>query len=167
MVKIEDRLFIGSENDCRNGTEQLAVVHACKSPCHQRAVGYRGSLLNSHPNYLFLQQDNDLYLNIIDPPVPLFKIETFKRFLAFARSKYDCGSSLLIHCNQGESRARQVLPFSLWQSTLASYRIHPMQRPREHLNISSQRINRASVSNGFLQTIGLPFSRMIECQHAA
>jgi predicted protein tyrosine phosphatase len=44
-------------------------------------------------------------LNIIDPPVPLFKAETFERFMAFARSKYDSGASQLIHCNQGESRA--------------------------------------------------------------
>jgi predicted protein tyrosine phosphatase len=83
----------------------LPVVHACKSPCHQQAVGYRGSLPNSHPNYLVLQRDDDLYLNIIDPPVPLFKAETFERFLAFARTKYNSGASLLIHCNQGESRA--------------------------------------------------------------
>jgi predicted protein tyrosine phosphatase len=105
MVKIDNRLFIGAVDDCRTGTEQLAVVHACKSPCHQQAVGYRGSLPASHPNYLVLQQGHDLYLNIIDPPVPLFKAETFERFLAFARTKYDSGASLLIHCNQGESRA--------------------------------------------------------------
>jgi protein-tyrosine phosphatase len=105
MVKIDNRLFIGAENDCRIGTERLPVVHACKSPCHQQAVGYRGSLPNSHPNYLVLQRDDDLYLNIIDPPVPLFKAETFERFLAFARTKYNSGASLLIHCNQGESRA--------------------------------------------------------------
>jgi predicted protein tyrosine phosphatase len=105
MVKIDSRLFIGAVDDCRTGTEQLAVVHACKSPCHQQAVGYRGSLPASHPNYLVLQQEHDLYLNIIDPPVPLFKAETFERFLVFARTKYDSGASLLIHCNQGESRA--------------------------------------------------------------
>lgn len=105
MVKVEDRIYVGAVEECRAGTEQLAVIHACKSPCHQEAVGYRGSLPNSHPNYLVLQRDHDLYLNIIDPPVPLFKAETFERFMAFARSKYDSGASLLIHCNQGESRA--------------------------------------------------------------
>ena len=105
MVKIDNRLFIGAVDDCRAGTEQLAVVHACKSPCHQQAVGYRGSLPASHPNYLALQREYDLYLNIIDPHVPLFKVETFEHFLAFARTKYNSGASLLIHCNQGESRA--------------------------------------------------------------
>jgi hypothetical protein len=105
MVSIYNRLFIGAVDECQTGTEHLAVVHACKSPCHQRAVGYRGSLPASHPNYLFLQREHDLYLNIIDPPVPLFKAETFEQFLVFARLKYDSGFSLLIHCNQGESRA--------------------------------------------------------------
>ena len=105
MVKIDDRIFIGALDDCRAGSEQLAMVHACKSPCHQQAVGYRGSLAASHPNYLVLQHEHDLYLNIIDPPAPLFRAETFERFLAFARQKYDSGASLLIHCNQGESRA--------------------------------------------------------------
>ena len=105
MVEVFDRLLVGAVDDCRIGVEKLAVVHACKSPCHQQAVGYRGSLPASHPNYLVLQQEHDLYLNIIDPPVPLFKVEIFERFLAFARTKYDSGASVLIHCNQGESRA--------------------------------------------------------------
>lgn len=105
MIKIDNRIFIGRVDDCQTGTEKLAVIHACKSPCHQQAVGYRGSLPASHHNYLVLQREHDLYLNIIDPPVPLFKAETFGQFMSFARSKYDSGVSLLIHCNQGESRA--------------------------------------------------------------
>ena len=105
MVKVHDRLYIGDGTTCRLGSAQLAVVHACKSPCHQQAVGYTGSLSPQHPNYLVLQRPYDLYLNIIDPPVPLFKIETFVQFLLFASEHHDRGGSLLIHCNQGESRA--------------------------------------------------------------
>jgi hypothetical protein len=105
MVKVHDRLYIGDEATCQLGSAKLAVVHACKSPCHQRAVGYRGSLSPQHPHYLVLRHPYDLYLNIIDPPVPLFKIETFAQFLLFASEHYDGGGSLLIHCNQGESRA--------------------------------------------------------------
>ena len=58
MVKIFDRLFIGPVDDCRTGTEQLAVVHACKSPCHQQVVGYRGSLSPNHPNFRFSTFDD-------------------------------------------------------------------------------------------------------------
>jgi hypothetical protein len=105
MVKVHDRLYIGDLPTCRSGSSELAVVHACKSPCHQRSVGYTGSLPSQHPNYLSLVQPYDLYLNIIDPPVPLFKVESFIQLLQFASKHYDGGASLLIHCNQGESRA--------------------------------------------------------------
>lgn len=105
MVTVHDRLYIGDVGTCRPGSALLAVVHACKSPCHQRSVGYTGSLSPTHPNYLVLRNPYDLYLNIIDPPVPLFKIDTFAHFLLFAGEHYDRGASVLIHCNQGESRA--------------------------------------------------------------
>jgi hypothetical protein len=105
MVKIHDRLYIGDLTVCRIGSAELVVVHACKSPCHQRSVGYTGSLSSQHSNYLALVQAYDLYLNIIDPPVPLFKRESFTQFLEFGSKHYDRGGSLLIHCNRGESRA--------------------------------------------------------------
>jgi hypothetical protein len=84
MIEISDRLYVGNEYDCREGDDEWAIVHACKSPCHQRAVGYRGKLRSSHPNYLVLEEENDLYLNIIDPPVPLFMPPLFTSFLKFA-----------------------------------------------------------------------------------
>jgi hypothetical protein len=105
MVTVHDRLYVGDLGTCRPGSASLAVVHACKSPCHQRSVGYTGSLSPVNPNYLVLRDPFDLYLNIIDPPVPLFKIETFVQFLLFAGEHYDRGASVLIHCNKGESRA--------------------------------------------------------------
>jgi hypothetical protein len=105
MVEVHDRIYVGDMAECRPGNAHFSVVHACKSPCHQQSVGYKGSLPPLHPNYLILRRPYDLYLNIIDPPVPLFKIETFLELLQFAREHYDGGGSLLIHCNQGESRA--------------------------------------------------------------
>jgi hypothetical protein len=105
MVKVHDRLFVGNVTTCRPGSTEFAVVHACKSPCHQQSVGYKGNLPPLHPNYLVLRRPYDLYLNIIDPPVPLFKIEIFVEFLRFASEHYDGGGSVLVHCNQGESRA--------------------------------------------------------------
>jgi len=105
MIEISERLFIGSENDCRFGDINWAIVHACKSPCHQRAVGYSKSLPASHPNYLVLEKADDLYLNIIDPPGPLFMPPLFTSFLEFAKNHWEQGKKILIHCNQGESRA--------------------------------------------------------------
>jgi len=105
MLEIRERLFIGSGIDCRNGDDDWAVVHACKSPCHQRAIGYKGNLSPSHPNYLVLEEDNDLFLNMIDPPKPLFMPQLFISFLEFSSSQWSKEKNILIHCNQGESRA--------------------------------------------------------------
>ena len=105
MQRVHERVYVGAETDCRSSMPDLAVVHACKSPCHQRALGYRGSLPATHPNYLVLERGNDLYLNIIDPPLPLFKPALFSSFLRFARRNWSAGAQLLIHCNQAESRA--------------------------------------------------------------
>lgn len=105
MIEIQDGLFVGTELDCRRGDLALAVVHACKHPCHVNFVGYRGSLPSNHPDYLYLESGNDLVLNMIDPPVPLFKPEMFEAYLTFVRRQLAESRPVLIHCNQGESRA--------------------------------------------------------------
>jgi hypothetical protein len=105
MVEIHPLIHVGTVLDCPLVQPDWAVVHACKSPCHQRAVGYRGSLPSTHPNYLVLERDPHLYLNMIDPPIPLFKLSLFTSFLSFATRQLDRDIPTLIHCNQGESRA--------------------------------------------------------------
>jgi hypothetical protein len=105
MIEVHERVLIGTDLECRSGDSVWAVVHACKNPCHQRAVGYHGSLQKDHPNYLILERNNDLYLNMIDPPQPLFMLPLFTSFMSFASRHWDDGHYLLIHCNQGESRA--------------------------------------------------------------
>ncbi len=105
MIRLRDNLFVGTESDCRRGDKSWAVVHACKHPCHVSAVGYSGNLPQSHPSYLVLELGDDLFLNMIDPPVPLFRLELFAAFLSFARRKTSESKKLLIHCNRGESRA--------------------------------------------------------------
>lgn len=104
-VTVFERVLVGDLSCCRSADPQVAVIHACKSPCHQRAVGYTRSLGASHPEYLWRLQPGELFLNLIDPPMPLFKIESFQQFLQFAAQHYQRGATLLIHCNQGESRA--------------------------------------------------------------
>ena len=84
MDLVFSNVYIGGQDDCQRGFDNLSVVHAVKHPCHQRILQYKGSLPPSHPNYLYFRQDQDLFLNIIDPDVPLFKLETFKIFLEFA-----------------------------------------------------------------------------------
>lgn len=106
MREVGSGLFVGTEQDCfRDPRDDWAVVHACKHPCHARAVGYRGSLSSNHPDYLLRQEDRHLYMNLIDPEAPLFMEESFIGFRSFA-SEYDTADTkILIHCNQGRSRA--------------------------------------------------------------
>lgn len=105
MYEVFERLFIGSISDCRSGGAEWTIVHACKSPCHKKAVGYHSSLSPSHPHYLFLEKKNDLYLNILDSTKPLFVPPLFTIFLRFSEKQWYEGKKILIHCELGESRA--------------------------------------------------------------
>ena len=104
MKEVHEGLFVGNESDCV-GRSGVRVVHACKVPCHRDAVGYSGSLAPGHPNYLSLERKHNLFLNMVDPPIPLFKLDSFKLFRDFARREYTEAKRLLIHCNEGFSRA--------------------------------------------------------------
>lgn len=91
--------------DARHPASPHAIVHACKDPCHREAAGYTGkSLPPAHPDYLFLERERHLYLNLIDPPAPLFQLESFHRFFQFV-DRQIAQRPVLIHCNKGESRA--------------------------------------------------------------
>jgi len=105
MIEVHDRVYVGNISSCTLGNSELAIVHACKHPCHVNAVGYTGNLPRDHPNYLTLMTEHDLYLNIIDPDRPLFMPPLFTTFLEFASNHWDEGRRVLVHCNQGESRA--------------------------------------------------------------
>ncbi|MCH8304250.1 MAG: dual specificity protein phosphatase family protein [Candidatus Marinimicrobia bacterium] len=119
MIEVHENLFVGNESDCADRLNGFAVVHACKHPCHARAVGYQGNLASTHPHYLFYSKDNNLYLNMIDPPKPLFKIELFHKYMEFVNMKWDDGKNILIHCNQGESRAPSLALLFLAKSLRA------------------------------------------------
>lgn len=117
MIEIAERIFVAGEYACSQAGSDFswdgapreglkwAVIHACKSPCHQTAVGYKGNLSKSHPNYLVLERDNDLFLNMIDPPAPLFQPPLFTAALQFSDTRWRAGKAVLFHCNQGRSRA--------------------------------------------------------------
>ena len=147
MQNVYDRLYIGSLLDCFHQNEGWATVHACKSPCHQRAVGYQGSLPKSDPHYLIFERPQNLYLNMIDPPGPLFMPQLFTEFLKFARYQWEGGQNLLIHCNQGESRAPSLallflakalgaLPAESYAAALEEFvKLYPSYSPGQGIRI--------------------------------
>lgn len=106
-IRVTDTLWFGDSELCRaENNKNQAIIHACKEPCHRCAIGYREKSLSAdHPAYLAWEQGSHLYLNLIDPAVPLFKRESFDIFLSFADRMMTAKLPTLIHCNQGQSRA--------------------------------------------------------------
>lgn len=105
-TSVTDRLSYGDVQECTDHDDGIvAVVHACKDPCHRRSVGYATlSIPRGHPHYLVLERGHHLYLNLIDPDAPLFMMPSFEAFLGFVDREIK-ERDVLIHCNQGESRA--------------------------------------------------------------
>lgn len=101
MIKVHERLYVGDLHDC--GHPGMAVVHACKHPCHAGRCGAK--VAKDSPDYLTHEHGGDLYLNMIDPDIPLFQSEMFVTFLAWVRERWTAGETVLIHCNKGGSRA--------------------------------------------------------------
>ncbi len=143
MLEVMEGLASGDESICTHDTSGIvAVVHACKEPCHRNAVGYTGrSLPSSHPNYLIKESDYHLYLNLIDPPQPLFMLPSFVAFMAFM-DKHFGAHRVIIHCNQGESRAptlallylakrTEVIPRNSYPSAAKAFReiLFPAYQP--------------------------------------
>jgi len=111
MIEIDKRLYVGNEYDCAVGSvSDRAVVHACKHPCHVGALGYRGSLPQSHPNYLVAEREKNLYLNMVDMDRELSPIYTNPIMEAAMKfiSESILNRDVLIHCNQGQSRAPSI-----------------------------------------------------------
>ncbi len=102
MKKVYERLYTGDASDCFGGAEHWAVVHGCRYPCLRRAMR---RLKVSSENPVHLEDGPNLYLDLFDGPARYFTMSPFKTFLAFAGRHWDGGAGLLIHCNQGKSRA--------------------------------------------------------------
>jgi hypothetical protein len=95
-------IYTGDLNDCRAAFVG-ARVHACKHPCHMAKCG---QLVDGSPGYLAHAEGDEMWLNMIDPDEPLFRVDLFRQFLQWALPRV--GRPMLIHCNQGESRARSL-----------------------------------------------------------
>ena len=113
MFEIMPKLFIGSLEDCKTnkGNEDLFVVHACKEPCHRNFVGYSGKACQKdHPLYLSGGNSFNLYLNLVDPDKFEFIPQGIVREAVDTIHFHLCkGQSVLVHCNEGKSRAPSII----------------------------------------------------------
>ena len=102
MRQIYERLYTGDLAACFEGAASWAVVHACRHPCFLRAVRRLGA---SSESLTHLEDGPNLYLDLVDGPARCFSTSHFEAFLSFAGRHWSRGAGLLIHCNQGASRA--------------------------------------------------------------
>ena len=154
MIEVYSRLFVGNQLDYEGSVARLdgwAVVHACKEPYHRQALGYSGKAApKTHPEYLVAQRGKRLMLNIVDANNPMFFDRgMINQALDFIAQQHASELNILVHCNQGESRAPsialvymaarlQVLPKeSLIAAEQTFRKLYPLYNPnagiREHL----------------------------------
>lgn len=123
MKEIIPGLLVGDENDFYNlemehipGREvdqpccNWAVVHACKEPFHRKLLGYttKGAP-KDHPEYLYAERENRLFMNIVDAPKSIFFDKgMIDKALDFIHEKLNQGLNVLVHCNEGFSRSPSI-----------------------------------------------------------
>ena len=109
MTEIINNLFVGTDLDCASAPSDTAIIHACKT-CHAAVLSYKGSLPQTHPNYLIYEKANHLYLNMVDMErelLPQYTHPIMKEAMHFIE-KHITDHSVLIHCNQGYSRSPAI-----------------------------------------------------------
>jgi len=140
MTEITHNLFIGDDSDCVSGIF-THIVHACKT-CHQSALGYSGSLQNTHSNYLIYEHGTDLFLNMVDMERELLPRYTNPIMFTAMRFIEDHiqENKILVHCNQGFSRSpsiallycarKKVIPSASYQKAVSKFiEVYPMYSP--------------------------------------
>jgi hypothetical protein len=106
----QTNLFIGTMNDiAQTNDRDWAFVHATQS-IHYKIFGWNTTTNKpnkDHPNYIFYEKDNRVSLNWVDGAAHLYNwsgVETFNKILDFIE-KWSNQRKVLIHCDQGQSRA--------------------------------------------------------------
>lgn len=111
MRQVYPNLWCGSEEDFVFHGRDFAVLHACKEPYHRLYVGYTGrGCPKDSPQYYWAEfGDGRLALNMVDAPKPeFFHKPMIDKGLDYIEQKLGEGYNVLIHCNQGESRAPSI-----------------------------------------------------------
>ena len=109
LIKINNKIHIGDNLSCfYENKEGWVVIHACKYPCYHKSVG-RKILNQSHKNYLIKEEENHLYLNIIDNDKfdNRFAEPMIRKAIEFMKNNIK-ENNILIHCNVGLSRSPSI-----------------------------------------------------------
>ncbi len=112
MIQITSHLHVGGDGDYEAAAAQgWAIVSAAKEPHHRAALGYTGKGAPAdHPEYRAALRGNHLILNWVDGVLAQFyrreELLLAAGFLQSHLGPYSLqATQVLIHCNQGQSRA--------------------------------------------------------------
>lgn len=116
MIKISDiELYVGTKEEYyhafREGINIVCALNRANGyVTHQSVVGWSGRGCNKdNPYYLFKQEENAIYLNMIDGDNPAYvSDEMINAALEFIHEKLQKGSKVFIYCSLGESRSPSV-----------------------------------------------------------
>jgi predicted protein tyrosine phosphatase len=126
MIQVTVGLSIGNDLDCSNASNDMAIIHACKT-CHVAILGYKGSLPQTHPHYLIYEKENHLYLNMVDMErelLPVYTHPIMKAAMDFI-GKHISERKILVHCNQGQSRSPAIGLVYLARKGIVANRSYP------------------------------------------
>lgn len=127
MIEVAPNLWVGSDADYENldWTGDFAVCHSAKEPHHRRALGYSGrGAPKDHPEYLFAEraEGKALMLNLVDVHEPEWiRPEIIDKALEWIAAHREAGRRVLVHCNQGGSRAPVIAMLALAKTLPAKF----------------------------------------------
>lgn len=114
MIEIYPNLFVGSAADLIHADNGVGgvnagwfVISAARDPWHRELLGYTGrGAPKDHPEYLIAERDRRLILNLVDAPDPAYiRNEIVTAAMDRIDAEFEVGNNVLLHCNQGNSRA--------------------------------------------------------------
>lgn len=114
MIEVFPNLYVGSGTDLihvddgKKGVKDgWFVVSAARDPWHREALGYTGrGAPKDHSEYLMAARLRRLILNLVDAADPAYiREEIMDAATRSISDALDRGDKVLIHCNQGGSRA--------------------------------------------------------------
>lgn len=112
MIEVAPNLFVGSQDDEAQvrGLDGWYIISAAKEPYHRAALGYTGRAAPmNQPGYLMVRQSDRLILNLVDVDDPAYIHDLIiDTALIDIYTHLDLGKKVLVHCNQGQSRAPTI-----------------------------------------------------------
>lgn len=150
MIEIYPNLYVSDYREAKPmiGAEGWFVVSAAKEPEHRKAVGYETRAApKDDPEYLIAERPGHLILNLIDAPSAAYIPEAIMTKATQAiHDHLTAGDKVLVHCNEGLSRAPTIALLYLnqftdrfagmdhWTASNEFEKIYPGYKPADGVN---------------------------------